>query len=175
MSTTEFTANFDRITSALQSFAYSLTSDSAKAQDLFQETALRALSNKDKFHIGTNFKAWVMTMMKNIFINDYRMRRRRATQSEPTGSYLLDNNSGIASNGAVSNLTSDELMKLLNELNEQYRVPFWKYYTGFSYQEIADELGKPLGTIKSRIHHARKSLQDKISNRYELRHNRFAA
>ncbi|MEO1628227.1 MAG: RNA polymerase sigma factor [Bacteroidota bacterium] len=175
MSTTEFTANFDSISTALQSFAYSLTNDSTKAQDLFQETALRALSNKEKFRIGTNFKAWVMTMMKNIFINDYRMRRRRATQSEPTGSYVLDNNGGLTSNSAMSNLTSKELMDLLNELHEQYRLPFWKYYTGYSYQEIADELEKPLGTIKSRIHHARKSLQEKISNRYELRQNRFAA
>ena len=162
MSTIEFNHQFDSVSTALRNFAFSLTSDAENAKDLFQETALRALKNKEKFRIGTNFKAWVMTMMKNIFINNYRMHKRRATQSEPTGSYQLETGAGITDNNAISNLTLGEIMKLLNELDEVYRVPFWQYYNGYSYQEIAEQLDKPLGTIKSRIHHARKKLQSRI-------------
>lgn len=74
MSTVEFYNLLDKQTQTLQNFAYSLTKDSEDAKDLCQETAFRALSNKDKFQPGTNFKAWLITIMKNIFINNYRRK-----------------------------------------------------------------------------------------------------
>ena len=165
MSTKEFNKYLLEVTPNLESFAYSLTNDVDKAADLYQDTALRAIKNKDKFRVGTNFKAWVMTMMKNIFINNYRMRRRRATHSEPTGSYTLEVASGVTDNQGISNLTLDEIMTHMDALDNQYREPFLRYYNGYSYQEIADDLGKPLGTIKSRIHHARKRMQASIGPR----------
>ncbi|MEL6867619.1 MAG: RNA polymerase sigma factor [Bacteroidota bacterium] len=166
MSTTEFNAQFDSVTASLNAFAMNLTKDIENARDLFQETAVRALKNKEKFRPGTNFKAWIMTMMKNIFINNYRMRRRRKVQNEPTGSLAFERGDSFADNAAESQITQKELMAMINRLDEQFRVPFWKYYTGFSYQEIADELGKPLGTIKSRIFHARKKLQAMVNSNY---------
>lgn len=174
MSTTEFHNRFDGVANTLQSFAYSLTTDVENARDLFQETALRAFSNKEKFRVGTNFKAWVMTMMKNIFINNYRMRKRRKTSNEPTGSYVLDTGKGNTNNSGISNLTMTEIMKLLSEMDDQYSVPFLRYFDGYSYQEIADDLDKPLGTIKSRIHHARKMLQKELKNKYNIEKGLYA-
>ncbi len=166
MSNREFNLYLNDVSPILQAFALNLTNDVENSKDLFQETAWRALYNKDKFRTGTNFKAWIMTMMKNIFINDYRMRKRRKTQLEPTGSTALDGGSGISSNTAISDISQKELLKMIDKLEEVFRVPFWMYFTGFSYQEIADELEKPLGTIKSRIFHARKKLQKMIRETY---------
>ena len=74
MTQVEFYSKFDQMTSLLNSFAYNLTKNVEDAKDLFQETAFRALTNRDKFRTGTNFKAWLFTIMKNIFINNYRKK-----------------------------------------------------------------------------------------------------
>ena len=166
MSTKEFNLQLKDVSPILQAFALNLTNDTENSKDLFQETAWRALYNKDKFRTGTNFKAWIMTMMKNIFINNYRMKKRRKTQLEPTGSIALENNRGPSENTAISTITQKELMKMIDELEEVFRVPFWMYHTGYSYQEIAEQLDKPLGTIKSRIFHARKKLQKRVNETY---------
>lgn len=76
MSTIEFNQNFDFLTNSLNAFAYSLTKNTDDAKDLYQETAFRAINNKEKFRPETNFKAWTFTIMKNIFINNYRKKSK---------------------------------------------------------------------------------------------------
>ena len=131
------------------------------ARDLFQETIYKALKNKEKFSIGSNFKAWIMTLMRNTFINEYRRKKRHAVTSAPSDSFHFEassKNTAIVNNG-TSNLEMEELNKMMNSIDEKLRVPFQMYYTGLSYKEIADDLDIPLGTIKSRIFFARKELQ----------------
>lgn len=167
MSTLEFYHQFDQLTSSLESFAYNLTKNTEASQDLYQETAFRAIKNKDKFRPGTNFKAWLFTIMKNIFINNYRRRKKANTLFDSTdNNFFLNSGERKVSNDGESNIMMKELNTMLDRLDDSLRVPFTMYYDGFKYQEIADELSLPLGTVKSRIFFARKELKDMIGKRY---------
>lgn len=167
MSILEFNEQLQKLTPMLNSFAYNLTKDSERAKDLYQETAFRALTNKEKFRPGTNFKAWLFTIMKNIFINNYRKRVKANTIFDSTDNmFFLNSGSVVINNSAESDILMDELTKMVDELDDSLRVPFVMHYEGFKYQEIADELDLPLGTVKSRIFFARKALKEKIYSRY---------
>jgi RNA polymerase sigma-70 factor (ECF subfamily) len=147
----------------LKPFAITLTRDTEAAKDLFQETLYRALSNKDKYNVGTNIKAWLYTIMRNIFINNYRRKVKQNTIFDNTpNEFLLDHNQAIAANAAESNLRLKDIQQSINNLPEIFRNPFLLYFDGFKYHEIADMLREPLGTIKSRIHFARKLLKTQI-------------
>ena len=167
MSTIEFYGKFDSIAGLLQRFAYNLTKNMEDARDLYQETAFRAIKNKEKFNPGTNFKAWIMTIMKNIFINDYRKRVKRATLLDKSdNNYFIDSGKQEVRNDANANILFDELMYMVDNLESNLRVPFLMNYEGYKYQEIADELGLPLGTVKSRIFFARKELKNEVHKLY---------
>ena len=167
MSTIEFQDRLNQLSSVLHTFAYNLTKNVEEAKDLFQETAFRALSNKDKFRPGTNFKAWLFTIMKNIFINNYRKKVKSKTIMDSTDNlYYLNSGSNAINNKADSNFMVDELSAMIDQLDESLRTPFLMHYEGFKYQEIADHLDLPLGTIKSRIFFARKGLKQLIHSRY---------
>ena len=161
MSTQDFYTNIDTIYTPLQSFALGLTKNMNDARDLFQETIFKALKNKDKFRLGTNFKAWIMTLMRNTFINEYRRKKRQSTTSAPSDSFHFETykDNAAVMNQATSNLEMQELTRMMNSIDDKLRIPFQMYYEGNSYQEISDELEIPLGTIKSRIFFARKELQ----------------
>jgi RNA polymerase sigma-70 factor (ECF subfamily) len=138
-----------------------------EAKDLYQETSLRALSNRDKFHPGTNFKAWMLTIMKNIFINNYRKKVKANTIIDSTDNqFYLNSSSVITNNSGESNIMMEELTAMLDNLEDSIRIPFIMHYEGYKYQEIADHLELPLGTVKSRIFFARKELKDKITKYY---------
>ncbi len=167
MSTIEFNTQFDSLSHLLQAFAYNLTKNFEDAKDLFQETAFRAISNKDKFRPGTNFKAWLFTIMKNIFINNYRRKVKANTIIDSTeNNYYINSGKNTINNGAESNIMYQELNRMIDELDDGIRIPFEMYYEGFKYQEIADDLDLPLGTVKSRIFFARKALKAAIHNQY---------
>lgn len=167
MSAANFDQNFIKLESSLRSFAYNLTKNEEDAHDLYQETALRAVSNREKFNPGTNFKAWLFTIMKNIFINNYRKKVKKNTIIDSTENmYFLNSGSVVISNDAGANILMNELNKMINSLEDSIRVPFMKHFEGFKYQEIADELELPLGTVKSRIFFARKALKQKIKAHY---------
>jgi len=163
MSTNDFYIQIDAISSPLNNFALSLTRNLEDSKDLFQETVFKALKNKEKFRIGTNFKAWTLTLMRNTFINEYRRKKRRKVKSVAADSIeMLTNTKTVAINDGDSNMAMQELMTMLDEIDEKLRQPFWMNYLGMSYQEVADALETPLGTIKSRIFFARKELQAKV-------------
>ena len=148
----------------LKPFAITLTRDSETAKDLLQETLFRALANKERYNVGTNIKAWLYTIMRNIFINNYRRNVKQQTIFDNTGNdYLLDYKQKTAVNDAESILTRKDIEAAIHHLPEIFRSPFQLYFEGYKYHEIAVMLSEPLGTIKSRIHFARKLLKQQIT------------
>ena len=163
MSTAEFDYMLVNNTEFLKPFAITLTRDQEQAKDLFQETLLRALANKEKYNDGTNVKAWLYTIMRNIFINNYRRKAKQNTIFDNTpNDYLLDYNQGAVTNDAVASINIKEVQAAIQDLPVIFKNPFLLYFDGYKYHEIADMLGEPLGTIKSRIHFARKLLKAQI-------------
>lgn len=163
MSTLEFNNMLLSNTEFLRPFAFTLTRDNESAKDLVQETVFRALANREKYHVGTNIKAWLYTIMRNIFINDYRRKSKQQTIFDATpNEYLLDNNQTAISNNAIEAITIKEIKQAIHGLPEIFKTPFLLYFEGYKYNEIADTLNEPLGTIKSRIHFARKLLKEHI-------------
>jgi RNA polymerase sigma-70 factor (ECF subfamily) len=163
MSTVEFNQMLVNNAEFLKPFAITLTRDSEAAKDLFQETLFRALANKDKYSVGTNIKAWLYTIMRNIFINNYRRKVKQNTIFDSTpNDFLINQTQSVVVNNAESNLRLKDIQEAIHNLPQIFRNPFLLYFDGFKYHEIADMLGEPLGTIKSRIHFARKLLKTQI-------------
>lgn len=161
------TINFDQMllknTEFLKPFAFTLTRDNEDAKDLMQETMFRALANKDKYNVGTNIKAWLYTIMRNIFINNYRRRSKQQTIFDSTpNEFLLNLNQGAIPNEAIAIINMKEVQVAIMQLPEIFKSPFLLYFDGYKYNEIAEMLKEPLGTIKSRIHFARKLLKAQI-------------
>jgi RNA polymerase sigma-70 factor (ECF subfamily) len=172
MTSIEFNSKLSGLATLLHSFAYNLTKNSEDAKDLYQETAFRALSNRDKFQPGTNFKAWMFTIMKNIFINNYRKKVKANTILDTTDNqYYLNSGNHATGNAAEGEILLKELNTMVAALDDSIRVPFLMHFEGFKYQEIADELALPLGTVKSRIFFARKELKEKIMSNYGFHPN----
>ncbi|MBI1226725.1 MAG: sigma-70 family RNA polymerase sigma factor [Bacteroidetes bacterium] len=175
MTTLKFNHNLAQIQNLLFAFAMKLTySNREDANDLYQETVMRAFASKDRFQEGTNFKAWVTTIMRNCFINEYRKRRTRNQVEQP-----LEDNVEFAVRQAVRNdagtvIMMKELRIMLDKMDEAHRIPFEMFFNGFEYQEIADELELPMGTVKSRIFFARKKMKDMIQGSYGVEHFRRA-
>ena len=150
----------DSISNSLRAFSLKLTGNNDDAEDLYQDTALRIITNADKYRQGTNFKAWAVTIMRNIFINNYRKKVRRNLIIDQTpNNYYINSGDRTVDNDGESHVTFKELIALVDRLPEDFRVPFMMAYQGYKYDEIAEQLGSPLGTIKSRIFFARKKLQ----------------
>lgn len=172
MTASEFNNKLSTLTSMLHSFAYNLTKNTEDAKDLYQETTYRALFNRDKFQPDTNFKAWMFTIMKNIFINNYRKKVKANTVLDNTeNQFYLNSFSHSAANAAEGSILLKEINSIVASLDDSIRVPFLMHFEGFKYQEIADELDLPLGTVKSRIFFARKELKEKILANYGFNPN----
>lgn len=172
MTTMEFNSRLNGLATLLHSFAYNLTKNTEDAKDLYQETAFRALSNRDKFQPGTNFKAWMFTIMKNIFINNYRKKVKANTILDTTDNqFYLNSGNHSTGNAAEGTILLKELNTMVEALDDSIRIPFLMHFEGFKYQEIADELELPLGTVKSRIFFARKELKEKIMSNYGFNPN----
>ncbi|MBS1577050.1 MAG: RNA polymerase sigma factor [Bacteroidetes bacterium] len=148
----------------LKPFAINLTRDNEAAKDLYQETLYKALANQEKYNAGTNIKAWLFTIMRNIFINNYRKAAKQKTVFDNSANdFLLNNNQLTVANVAESVIEMKEIRKAIYNLPEIFKTPFSLYFDGYKYHEIADVLNEPLGTIKSRIHFARKLLKEQIT------------
>lgn len=162
-------ANFQTKLLGLQSnllnFAYMLTSNRDDAYDLLQDTTLKALDNEDKYVDNVNFKGWVFTIMRNIFINNYRKVVRSATvidQTEDLYHLNLPQDSGFETpDGSVA---AKEITDAINAFSDDYRIPFSMHVAGYKYNEIAEQMNLPLGTVKSRIFFARQKLQQSLKD-----------
>lgn len=144
-------------------FALQLTANRDDAKDLLQETTLKALNNQDKFVENTNFKGWVLTIMRNIFINDYRKTVSSQTIIDKTENlYHLNSSQDSDMNTSESALSVQDITRAINNLDKSMKEPFSLLIAGYKYDEIAEKLNLPLGTVKTRIFLARKNLQTKL-------------
>lgn len=165
MKTTTFAQNLLSIQTELFHFAFKLTADREEANDLLQETSLKALDNEEKYTSETNFKGWVYTIMRNIFINNYRKVLRDQTYVDQTDNqFYLNQGNNLTEDSLEGSYDLKEIRRTVNELPKEYRIPFMMYVSGFKYREIADKLGLPLGTVKSRIYFTRQRLQEELKD-----------
>jgi len=132
MANTEFNDMLVDNADFLKPFAINLTKDAEAANDLYQETLYKALANHEKYNAGTNIKAWLFTIMRNIFINDYRRKAKRKTVFDNTSEdFLLNLKQASVPNGAESVLREKEIRTAIDELPEIFKVPFLLYFDGY--------------------------------------------
>jgi len=164
MTALEFNYSINLASKSLKPFALKLTKDLDDAKDLLQDTMMKAFLNKDKFSDGTNLKAWLYTIMKNTFITNYQKMVKRKTFIDTTENLHYINSSAYTiHNDAINSFASTEIKKAIEMVEDLFRIPFMMYFNGFKYHEIAEELNIPIGTVKNRIHIARKELKEKLS------------
>ena len=165
MGTAKFQNNLMALQDNMLNFAYMLTSNRDDAYDLLQDTTLKVLDNEAKYTDNTNFKGWVFTIMRNIFINNYRRASRAATIVDTTDNLYhlnLSQDSGLES--PEGSFGAKEITAAINEFSDEYRIPFSMHMAGYKYNEIAEKMNLPLGTVKSRIFQARRRLQTRFSD-----------
>ena len=160
MATAEFNQMLMQNADFLKPFAVTLTKDQESAKDLLQETMYRALANQEKYSVGTNIKAWLYTIMRNIFINQYRRKVKSGTIFDHSQDLYLLNQPGDSLNSPIQEIAVKEISGHIDRLEEEYSVPFKMHFKGFKYKEISHKLGIPIGTVKSRIFIARKKLME---------------
>ncbi len=149
----------------LLSFAYQLTTNREEAQDLLQDTTLKALDNEDKYVDNVNFKGWIFTIMRNIFINNYRQTVRKATVIDQTKElYHLNVSQDSGIDTPDGSFAIKEISEAINSFSDDYRIPFSMHVAGYKYQEIAEKMQLPLGTVNSRIFFARQRLQGMLKD-----------
>jgi len=151
---------------ALYRVALRLSGNPADAEDLVQEAMLRAYRSWDRFTLGTNAKGWLLTILRNLFINEYRRRRRHPetvdldtiepfavfedVQADPQGAFF-------------DRIVDDEVLRAVDELPEVFReAVMLSDVEGLSYEEIAKVLDVPVGTVKSRLYRGRRMLQARL-------------
>ena len=165
MTTSAFTSRLTALQANMLNFAYMLTSNRDDAYDLLQDTMLKVLDNQDKYVENTNFKGWVFTIMRNIFINNYRRVVRSATVVDRTEDLYhlnLPQDSGFET--PEGSFGVNEISSAIGEFPDKYRVPFSMHVAGYKYNEIAEKMNLPLGTVKSRIFFARQALQQRFAD-----------
>ncbi len=183
MASDEFEAEALRHLDALYRTALRMTRSEADAEDLVQETYIRAFRFREQFTLGTNMKAWLFRILTNTFINTYR---RKTAQPEVTDLEGIDEFSlyrRMADDRAASSspdpeaellnsVVDTEVTDALEALPEKFRTTVLLDVEGFSYKEIAEMLGIPIGTVMSRLHRGRKFLQKRL---YDLARERGIA
>ncbi|MCB0633996.1 MAG: sigma-70 family RNA polymerase sigma factor [Lewinella sp.] len=163
MNTSEFVCDFNKFSHYLKAFALKLTKDIHLAEDLYQDTALRAFRHRDKYTAKTNMKAWLSTIMKNTFINEFRKRKRwEKVMVNTSEDHMLESESKCTWNAGEEQVRGEVLEQEIEKLEDPLRIPFLLMIKGYKYEEIAHVMDLPLGTIKSRIFMARRRLKDKL-------------
>lgn len=161
----EFTQGILAMEQDLRRFAYKLTSNRDSANDLVQDCVLQALDNREKFTHAKNLKGWMYTIMRNIFINNYRRAVREMN--------IIDDNYSIHQQSLIEDEDSDRfetaydmkhLYKVIHSIPEEMKVPFQMFVAGFKYREIAEKLSLPMGTVKSRLFFIRKRLKEELKD-----------
>jgi len=165
MTAMDFNNNLISLEGNMMKFALSLTSDYTRAEDLVQDTYMKAITYREKFVDYTNLKAWVFTIMKNTFINNYRRSVKENTIVDGSKDlyYInLPQDSGFIS--PDSNYSAVEIERVIDSLEDEFKVPFRMHIQGFKYKEIAAKLDLKIGTVKSRIFFTRKKLMEILTD-----------
>jgi len=149
--------------SCLEAFALKFTNDVEDANDLVQDTIIKAIRYHKLYKQGTNLKGWLYTIMKNTFINDYRRAVRRNALIDSSADFTSSQLHNSASDNLAENkFLLDDIRKAFEKVQPEYSVPFLRYFEGYKYHEIARELDIPIGTVKTRIHMARQVLKAQL-------------
>jgi len=165
MNVLQFQKKIMGIQENMLNFAMMLTANKDDAQDLLQDTTLKVLDNRDKYIDNVNFKGWVLTIMRNIFINNYRKIIRSQTFIDQTEDlYHLNFSQASGLDTPEVAFTIKEIKKAINGLESDLKKPFSLFLIGYKYNEIAEKLNLPLGTVKSRIFFARQELQSVLKD-----------
>lgn len=165
MNKPEFNAMVTKEAESLRMYALRFTRNNEDANDLVQDTMLKAITYYEKFKEGTNLKGWLYTIMKNTFINNYRRITKANTVITQTEEITSSNLFYSSTKNRGENIfIMDDIQEALGDLQEDYYVPFSMYFEGYKYHEIADYLEIPIGTVKTRIHVARKSLKKSLKS-----------
>lgn len=154
---------FNSHETALKAFAISFTKDLEDANDLVQDTFLKAIRYANLYQEGTNLRAWLYTIMRNTFINDYKKRSKHRNVIENVEEFLPSQLvKGAVTNKGDNHFINQDINKALSKLSPDCLIPFTKYFEGYKYHEIAAELNIPIGTVKTRIHVARQLLKHSL-------------
>ncbi len=165
MTIMEFNGRLIGLEVPLTRFALKLTTNRDDAEDLLQDTFLKAITYRNNFEESTNLKAWTYTIMKNTFINNYRKNARQNTVFDNTKDlYFLSRNCDTSNVEPDSIFREKEINGIIEQLNNELKIPFRMYIQGFKYKEIADILGLKIGTVKSRIFFSRKKLTEMLED-----------
>ncbi len=164
METFDFYKKLVSLQEPLNRFAMKLTSDYDNAKDLTQDTLLKAIAYQNQFEASTNLQAWVYTIMKNTFINQYRKRTRENVYFDKSANlFFLSQSTGTNQVTPESTYSEKEITTAINSLENEFRVPFMMHVDGYKYKDIADILKINIGTVKSRIFFTRKKLAKALS------------
>jgi RNA polymerase sigma-70 factor (ECF subfamily) len=165
MTLVEFQTQLVSLEGSLERYAYSLTLNKEDAHDLVQETYLKALMYKEKYIYNDNFKAWIYTIMRNTFINNYRRNVRENTHKDNTKeTYYLNQPGSNGYEDPASSFAAKELAEQVERLDDDLRLPFMMHNQGYKYKEIAEKLNLNIGTVKSRIFFSRKKLMEQLKD-----------
>ncbi len=163
MTTLEFNYQVAGMRNTLRDFTRRFTRDREESLDLVQDTILKALTYRDKIRDDTNLKAWLFTIMRNTFINNYRKHQRSKTANDTSKDlFQLNVEEQHTFCRPHESLEFKEIWKNMNGIREEFMIPFKMHTSGYKYHEIAGHLGLPIGTVKNRIFHARKEIQKKL-------------
>lgn len=162
----EFMKRYDEFYPAFYSFALKLTRNSDDANDLVQEASYKAFKYRNSYSIGTNFKSWVNTILKNTFINRYHKRKKRNVVNQPIEefTFALENKHHIG-NKALEKISVDQINEIIDNLSDKYGKSFKMFFEGYSYEEISQMTEVPIGTVKSRIFTARKKISHEMEKK----------
>lgn len=165
MTTAQFTQNLVGMQEYMRNFARTLTTDEMDVEDLMQDTTLKALRSRHKFVTNVNFKGWVLTIMRNIFINNYhKLVRSQAVVDTTVDAYNVHLPSDGGELTPEGTMDMKEINAAITSLSPVLREPFTMFISGYKYNEIAEMLNIPLGTVKSRIFLARQDLQKTLKD-----------
>jgi RNA polymerase sigma-70 factor (ECF subfamily) len=164
MSTIEFNQMLSSNAKYLKGFAYNFTRNMEDAEDLLQDTMLKALRYKEHFQEGTNFKGWLFTIMRNIFINNYKRKKLQNTITDQTSNQFYLNHGKVSEDLVSTRINEKDINKAIAGLTHEFKTPFQMFMDGYHYDEISSAMSIPMGTVKSRIFHARKRLMEDLKD-----------
>jgi RNA polymerase sigma-70 factor (ECF subfamily) len=165
MGTLEFNSLLVHNSEFLKGFALGFTRDSQDAEDLVQDTLVKAMRYRDNFREGTNIRGWLYTIMRNIFINNYKRKRFQNTVVDTSENQVhLHTGAAPAMDTVTTVIHTADIERAIASLKPEFRIPFTRFVEGYHYDEIAEEMGIPMGTVKSRIFHARKKLAAELAD-----------
>ena len=164
MKAADFTREILSLEPTLKKFTYRFTRNREESQDLIQDTMLKALLYRDSFRKEVNLKGWLFTIMRNTYINSYRKLQRYRTNHDSTKDlYYLNVEDTHTFHLPDVAYEYEDIWRNVSEIREEFQKPFRMHASGYKYEEIAEHLGIPVGTVKNRIFQARKALQLKLT------------